>query len=60
MVLSKLELERLKEILFTVHSVIVNDDTGITWDLEEDIEEALKMVIGATGTTSSSSEAFDE
>lgn len=30
-----------------MHTVIENDDTGVTWDLEEPIEEALLMVIGA-------------
>lgn len=45
--MSRLELERLKEILFNIHEVIVNDDVGITWDLELPVEEALSMVIGA-------------
>lgn len=45
--MSKLEKERLKEILFQIHEVIQNDDVGITWDLEPLVDEALEMVLGS-------------
>lgn len=43
--LSKLEMERLQEIFFTIYEVIKNDDVGITWDLEPLVKEGLKMVL---------------
>lgn len=42
--LSKLEFQRLYEILLNVADVVQADDAGITWGLEDDINEALEMV----------------
>lgn len=42
--LSNLEFVRLYEILQNIADVIQADDVGITWGLEDDVNEAVMMV----------------
>jgi hypothetical protein len=48
--LSKLELERLLEIVDSVMAVVEADEEGVTWGLEEDLMEAEEMLVKALKT----------
>lgn len=48
--LSNLELKRLLHILNNIMDIVIQDDAGITWGLEDDVMEAQQMVKKALKT----------
>lgn len=48
--LSKLEVERLREIIENIYNIVKADDVGVTWGLEDDLIEADEMLKKALKT----------